>query len=60
PGADASTGAPRAGKPEGRLRFTFAGGGGTHTFEVGFARSDGNPRRFPMEELEVEHWPTGR
>ncbi|MGH2846279.1 MAG: hypothetical protein ACRDL0_09760 [Thermoleophilaceae bacterium] len=51
---------PEPGSQSGRLRFTFAGGGGTHTFEVGFARSDGNPRRFPMEELEVEHWPTGR
>jgi predicted nucleic acid-binding protein len=27
--------------------------------EVGVTLATGNPKDFPMEELEVEHWPVG-
>ena len=27
--------------------------------EVGVPLATGNPKDFPMEELEVEHWPVG-
>jgi predicted nucleic acid-binding protein len=61
------------GIPEGRLagywRRTFAGRGKTlsqsdcliaaATAGIGGRLATGNPRHFPMRDLDVEHWPVG-
>jgi predicted nucleic acid-binding protein len=57
------------GELAGRWRARFAAGGVTLSqadcliaaaaVGVGARLATGNPRDFPMEELEIEHWPVG-
>jgi predicted nucleic acid-binding protein len=57
------------GERAGRWRARFAGGGATLSqadcliaaaaVGVGARLATGNPRDFPMDELEVENWPVG-
>lgn len=57
------------GTQAGDWRRSFAGDGTTLTqadcliaaaaFGVGARLATGNPRHFPMPELDVEHWPVG-
>lgn len=59
-----------AGEQAGAWRRDYAGSGITLTqadcliaaaaWTVGGRLATGNPRHFPMPELDVEHWPVGR
>ena len=60
---------PAEGERAGRWRSRFAAGGVTLSqadcliaaaaVGIGARLATGNPRDFPMDELEVEHWPVG-